>query len=50
MIYCMQAGWIEGDQMLGNGEGHGQGIGPKSVGGGNCGLKPEGPKQLHEVK
>jgi len=35
--------------MLGNGEGHGQAIRSK-VSGGNGGLEPEGPKQLHEVE
>jgi hypothetical protein len=49
MIYWMQPGRIEGDQMLGNGEGHGQAIRSK-VSGGNGGLEPEGPKQLHEVE
>jgi CheY-like chemotaxis protein len=45
----MQPGWIEGDQMLGNGEGHGLGIRSK-VSGGNGGLGPEGHKRLHEVE
>jgi hypothetical protein len=50
MIYWMQPDRLEGDQMLGNGEGHGQGVRSKVSGADNGGLEPEGPKQLPEVE